>query len=83
MYSRLVTDLYNEIKKLRQIWFHKNHKKWTNLTISVENHQFKIEYDYQNLKLSQFDSYERHVVWRYLYLKLDLQLFSKKEHAAK
>lgn len=79
VYSRLVTDLYNEIKKLRQIWFYKNHKTWTNLTISVENHQFKIEYDYQNLKLSQFDSYERHVIWRYLYLKLDLQLFSKKE----
>ncbi len=79
MYSRLVTDLYNEIKSLRQVWFHKNHKKWTNLTISVENYQFKIEYDYQNLKLSQFNSYERHVIWRYLYLKLDLHLFSKKE----
>lgn len=54
-------------------------KKWTNLTISIENFQFKIEYDYVDLQNSQFDSYERHVIWRYLYLKPDFNLLEKKE----
>ncbi len=78
-YSLLITQLYNTIKSLRQIFVKKKKKKWTNITISIENAQFKIEYDYQDLKKSQFDSYERHVVWRYLYLKPDLELLSKKD----
>lgn len=78
-YSRLITELYNSIKKLRNIWFKKTHKKWTNLTISIENFKFKVEYDYQNLNDIEFDSYERHLIWRYIYLKLDLNLLSKKD----
>lgn len=78
-YSLLITKLYNTIQALRQICIKKKHKKWSNLTISIENSQFKIEYDYQDLRRSKFDSYERHVIWRYLYLKPDLQLMSKKD----
>lgn len=78
-YSKLITNLYNVIKSLRQIWIEKRHKKWTNITISIENCQFKIEYDYQDLIKANFDSYQRHVIWRYLYLKPDLHLFGKKE----
>ncbi len=78
-YSKLIANLYNIIKKLRQVWFQKCRKRWTNLTISIENYQFKIEYDYQDLQNSKFNSYERHVVWRYLYLKSDLQLFGRKD----
>lgn len=78
-YSKLIADLYNLIKSLRKIWFDRKHKKWTNLTISIENYQFKIEYDYQDLKKSNFDSYERHVIWRYIYLKPDLHLLGKKD----
>lgn len=78
-YSKLIADLYSIIKQLKQVWFQKTQKKWTNLTISIENYQFKIEYDYQDLTSSKFDSYERHVIWRYLYLKTDLHLFGKKD----
>lgn len=78
-YSRLITDLYNKIRELRQIWIAKKHKKWSNITISIEDFQFKIEYDYQDLTQSKFDSYERHVIWRYLYLKPDLHLFGRKD----
>lgn len=49
------------------------------MTISIENYQFKIEYDYQDLNISKFNSYERHVIWRYLYLKTDVQLFARKD----
>lgn len=78
-YSLLITDLYNTIKQLRQIFIEKRNKKWSNITVSIENHQFKIEYDYQNLKKSIFDSYERHLIWRYLYLKPEVDLLSKKD----
>lgn len=78
-YSKLIMDLYDVIKTLRQLWIAKKQKKWTNLTISIENFQFKIEYDYVDLQNSQFDSYERHVIWRYLYLKPDFNLLEKKE----
>lgn len=78
-YTKLIVDLYNTIKRLRQIWITKKQKKWTNVTISIENFQFKVEYDYQDLNHSEFDSYERHVVWRYQYLKTDLKLFGKKD----
>ena len=78
-YSGLIAELYQVIKKLRQFWIAKKQKKWTNITISIENFQFKIEYDYVDLQNSQFDSYERHVIWRYRYLKPDLELLGKKE----
>ncbi len=78
-YTKLIIDLYNTIKLLRQIWIAKKKKKWTNLTISIQNFQFKVEYDYQDLSQSLFDSYERHVIWRYLYLKSDLNLFGRKD----
>lgn len=78
-YSKLIRNLYDVIKSLRQIWITKKHKKWTNITISIENYQFKIEYDYQDLTKSNFNSYERHVIWRYLYLKPDLHLLGKKD----
>lgn len=78
-YSKLIADLYNEIKKLRQISIINKKKIWSNITISIENYQFKIEYDYQNLNHSDFDSYERHIIWRYQYLKPEVKLLSKKE----
>lgn len=78
-YTKLIVDLYNTIKILRQIWILKKQKKWTNITISIQNFQFKIEYDYEDLNNSEFDSYERHLIWRYDYLKSDLNLFSRRD----
>lgn len=78
-YAILISDLYNLIRKLRVVFFKRKRKKWTNLTIIIENCQFKVKYDYQNLKSSEFDSYERHVIWRYIYLKPDYELLSGKD----
>lgn len=78
-YSKLITDLYEVIKKLRQIWYNKTHKKWSSITISIENNQFKVEYDYQDLNRSIFDSYSRHVIWRYFNLKTNYDIFDKKD----
>ena len=78
-YANLISSLYNLLRKLRIVYFKRNNKKWTNITIIIENRQFKVKYDYQDLKNSIFDSYERHVIWRYIYLKPEYELLSKKD----
>lgn len=78
-YSKLITDVYNLIKLLRERAIKTKRKVWSNINISIENFKFKIEFDYEDLKNSEFDSYERHVIWRYNYLKEDSELLSRKD----
>ena len=78
-YIRLIRELYNTIKNLRQIWVTKKQKSWSNLTISIENFQFKVEYNYDDLKNSPFDSYERHVIWRFHHVESNIDLLPKKD----
>lgn len=79
-YSKLITDVYNLIKLLRERAVARNKKKvWSNITITIKNFQFKIEFDYENLRKSPFDSYERHVIWRYNYLNEDTETLSRKD----
>lgn len=79
-YSKLITDVYNLIKLLRERAVAKNKKKvWSNINITIKNFQFKIEFDYENLRQSQFDSYERHVIWRYNYLSEDFETMGRKD----
>ena len=79
-YSKLITDIYNKIKLLRERMAARSKKKiWSNITITIKNFQFKIEFDYEDLKKSPFDSYERHVIWRYNYLNEDTETLSRKD----
>lgn len=78
-YSKLITDVYNLIKHLREIFVKTKKKLWSNITISIENCKFKVEYDYENLRESQFDSYQRHVIWRYNYLKEGTDILSRRD----
>ncbi len=78
-YSKLITDVYNLIKLLREHTIQTKRKVWSNINISIENFKFKIEFDYEDLKKSEFDSYERHVIWRYNYLKEDSEYLSRKD----
>lgn len=78
-YSKLITDVYNLIKLLRERFVKVKKKVWSSISISVENLQFKIEYDYENLKKSPFGSYERHVIWRHNYLDEEFTTLSKKD----
>ncbi len=80
-YSKLITDIYNTIKLLRENSIKRGIRVWSNISISIENSQFKIEFDYEDLKNSQFDSYERHVIWRYNYLSEDIETLSRKDRA--
>ena len=78
-YSKLITDVYNLIKLLREKMSKSKKKIWSNITISIENFQFKIEFNYDDLKKSEFDSYERHVIWRYNYLDENDEMLSRKD----
>lgn len=79
-YLQLVEILYNEIKILREE-FRKSEtgRLWTNITISIQDMKFKVEYRYDDLLNDIFDSYERHVIWRYKYLGIGIEQVGKKE----
>ena len=78
-YLKLADELYGVIKKLRNQMRKEGEDAWTNMTISVEDFRFKIQYSYEDLIGSKFTNYERHIIWRYRYLGISLDSFSKKE----
>ena len=55
-------------------------KPWSNLTISIKNSRFKIEYNYDNLIGGTDAYYDHHIYWRYKYLHIEPQ--GKKEKQA-
>ncbi len=79
-YLELVKRLYDDIKILREE-FKKNTlgPMWSNITISITNMKFRAEYVYEDLINNAFNSYERHVIWRYNYLDIGPEQVSKKE----
>ena len=79
-YLKLVGILYTKIKKLREE-FRKSETGglWSNITMSIENNRFKVEYNYEDLNHSDFDSYERHIIWRYEYLGIGEEQVGKKD----
>ena len=79
-YLKLVQILYAKIKELREE-FQKSERKqiWSNITISIQNLKFRVEYDYTDLNHSDFSSYERHVIWRYKMLGIGEEQVSKED----
>lgn len=78
-YLKLCDGLYSRIKDLREEMIKIGEKPWTNLTISIEKTNFKVEFRYENLSHSQFSSSDRHLVWQYEYLDRPLNSYNKKE----
>ena len=54
-YMKLVKLLYNKIKLLREEFAKENEKVWSNITISIKNNRFKIEYNYDELLGIQYE----------------------------
>lgn len=79
-YLRLVQLLYAKIKELRKE-FRKSERNeiWSNITITIQNLKFKVEYDYTDLVHSDFSSYERHVIWRYEMLGIGEEQVSRED----
>lgn len=79
-YVELVQKLYDDIKQLREEFKRTTPgKMWSNLTISITNMKFRAEYSYEDLVDNAFNSYERHVIWRYKYLGIGPEQVSKKD----
>lgn len=78
-YLKLAEKLYDELKKLRNYCISVGEKPWSNLTISIQNFQFNVEYSYENLVNSKYTSYDRHLIWRHKYLDIPLTSYQKKD----
>ncbi len=76
-YMKLVDELYSIIKELKREFVLSREKPWTNLTISIVDLQFRIEYDYSDL--SELTSDEIHLIWQHKYLGLPIERIPKKE----
>ena len=80
-YLTLVKYLYEGIKQVREE-FRKSEitgELWSNITITIQNLKFKVEYNYEDLLNSYFNNYERHIIWRYEYLGIGQEQVSKKD----
>lgn len=78
-YLKLAEKLYEDIKLLRATLVKIGEKPWSNLTISIKDFKFNIEYSYEDLINSDYTSYDRHMIWRYKYLDIPLSSYSKKD----
>jgi len=79
-YLKLVDILYEKIKELREV-FKKSESQevWSNITITIQNFKFRVEYNYEDLQKSDFTSYERHIIWRYKHLGIGPEQVNKEE----
>lgn len=78
-YLKLVDKLYETIKDLREEFVKTGEKMWSSLTISIENLKFNVEYNYENILLSNYSSNDRHIIWKYKYLNYPIDRLSKSD----
>ena len=68
-YEKSLKKLYEYIKELNHVMG----KKWTNLTIMVEENLFTIEYHFNDLIHSKYNDEQRRMIWCYKYLRIPLE----------
>ncbi len=78
-YIKLVENLYKEIKKLRDVLKKENERLWHSVTIRVEGLKFEIEYNYEQLDSTKYSDTDKHIIWKYINLKLPEEAFSRNE----
>ena len=78
-YFKLADELYGVIKKLRKEYININDEAWSNIIIFIENFKFKVEYGFEDLNKSQYNSYDRHILFRYMYLNTSINMYNRKE----
>ncbi len=70
-YLKIVEDLYKCITELKQDFIDTEQDIWTNLTISIANCKFKVEYNYDILlPMTEEEIFQRNTIWKYKYLNL-------------
>ena len=78
-YSRLITNLYNIIKLLRDNYKVSKNRVWSTIDITCKNNKFIVEYGFEDLLKSVYTPEERHIIWRYRNLDIDIDSLNKKE----
>lgn len=78
-YSRLITNLYNIIKLMRDNYKAFKKEAWSTIDIVCSNNEFVIKYGFEDLALSDYSQEERHIIWRYENLNLDFDSLSRSE----
>lgn len=78
-YYKFADKLYSTIKKLRNVHIKLGEEKWYSVEISIADFKFNVEYNYEDLNDSRFNSYERHIIFRYKYLDFPYTSYTKKE----
>ncbi len=78
-YLQLTNQLYNLIKKLKKATLKYKQIDWSSITISVENVNFLVEYNCENLEYLGYASENIMAIWQYKYLKSPLEKFSKEQ----
>lgn len=80
-YCSLIDILYKKIKEIREEFKQTEiiTEIWSNLTLTIKESKFKVEYDYEDLLKSNYSNYERHIIWRYKYLRITEEQLTKEE----
>lgn len=78
-YLKLAKELYEKIKELRVEMLITGEKPWSNMTVSIEDATFKVEFYYEELEKIEVNHYYRHLLWRYRYLGVPIESYSKKD----
>lgn len=78
-YFKLADDLYNTIKKLRELQIEDKEKPWSNITIAIENLKYKVIYGFEDLNGSEWNSQDRRTIWTYRYLQMPYESFTRHE----
>lgn len=78
-YLKLTDELYDLIRKLRRAYIRYEQINWSNITISIKNVNFLVEYNCENLLSSKYTSSDRIAIWQYRYLNFPLERFDKEQ----
>ena len=79
VYSKLIMSLYNVIKLLRDSYTKYRKIRFTTIDIICSNKKFVVKYGFENLLNSQYSPDERHLIWRYDNLQIDLDSLNRKD----
>ena len=78
-YLKLVDKLYDEIKHLQSVCIELGEEKWNSVIISLADYKFNVEFCYDNFGTFRFNGYEKHIIFRYVYLNYSISSFNKTE----
>ena len=67
-YLKVVQDLFEIIKDLYEDFIESGQQLWSNITISISNYKFKVEFFYDKLPQNEQERENNRIIWRYNYL---------------